>query len=160
VFRSHHWNRDGASALADESMPAKDLIGFYGGCRCATAALNRKACSSAIFRRMEQVHFTGHRRSGHTRTGFRRLSLVQRHCGGGSRGLDRTLRIDPEGVVVGAAWDSRSARQPTRHAWNADVYTSWGFAKKVSLYGRLGYTQSEPAPRLPERWRSATSPQP
>jgi len=28
--------------------------------------------------------------------------------------------------------------------WNADVYTSWGFAKRFSLYGRLGYVQSEP----------------
>ena len=28
--------------------------------------------------------------------------------------------------------------------WNADVYTSWGFAKRFSLYGRLGYVQNEP----------------
>jgi opacity protein-like surface antigen len=27
--------------------------------------------------------------------------------------------------------------------WNADVYTSWGFAKRFALYGRLGYIQSE-----------------
>lgn len=31
-------------------------------------------------------------------------------------------------------------------AWNADVYTSWGFAKQVALYGRLGYLQNESAP--------------
>ena len=27
--------------------------------------------------------------------------------------------------------------------WNVDVYTSWGFAKQFSLYGRLGYVQNE-----------------
>ncbi|MCC7327288.1 MAG: outer membrane beta-barrel protein [Burkholderiales bacterium] len=28
-------------------------------------------------------------------------------------------------------------------AWNVDVYTSWEFKKSLSLYGRLGYAQSE-----------------
>ena len=32
-------------------------------------------------------------------------------------------------------------------AWNADVYTSWEFLRSLSLYGRLGYAQSEA--RLP-----------
>lgn len=33
--------------------------------------------------------------------------------------------------------------------WNADVYTSWGFAKSFSLYGRLGYVQNEPVSSSP-----------
>jgi len=32
------------------------------------------------------------------------------------------------------------------HSWNADVYTSWSVRKSVSLYGRLGYAQSEAMP--------------
>ena len=32
------------------------------------------------------------------------------------------------------------------HSWNADVYTSWSFRKSVSLYGRLGYAQSDALP--------------
>ncbi len=28
-------------------------------------------------------------------------------------------------------------------AWNVDVYTSWEFRKRISLYGRLGYAQTE-----------------
>lgn len=32
------------------------------------------------------------------------------------------------------------------HTWNADVYTSWAFVRRLSLYGRLGYAQSEPVP--------------
>jgi opacity protein-like surface antigen len=35
----------------------------------------------------------------------------------------------------------------TARAWNADVYTSWEFLRSLSLYGRLGYAQSEA--RLP-----------
>ncbi|HEX6138414.1 MAG TPA: outer membrane beta-barrel protein [Casimicrobiaceae bacterium] len=30
--------------------------------------------------------------------------------------------------------------------WNADVYTSWSFRSRFSLYGRLGYAQGEPVP--------------
>ena len=30
-----------------------------------------------------------------------------------------------------------------QHAWNADVYTSWEFVRSLSLYGRLGYAQSD-----------------
>ena len=32
------------------------------------------------------------------------------------------------------------------HAWNADVYTSWEFVRSLSLYGRLGYAQSDARP--------------
>ena len=31
------------------------------------------------------------------------------------------------------------------HAWNADVYTSWSFARRLALYGRLGYAQADNA---------------
>ena len=30
--------------------------------------------------------------------------------------------------------------------WNADVYTSWEVIRRLSLYGRLGYAQSDPRP--------------
>jgi opacity protein-like surface antigen len=30
--------------------------------------------------------------------------------------------------------------------WNADVYTSWEFVRSLSLYGRLGYAQSDVKP--------------
>ena len=36
-----------------------------------------------------------------------------------------------------------TAPDPSGHAWNADVYTSWEFARNMSLYGRLGYAQTE-----------------
>lgn len=31
-------------------------------------------------------------------------------------------------------------------SWNVDVYTGWGLMKSLTLYGRMGYRQSEPAP--------------
>src|ERR1700690_2619289 len=31
-------------------------------------------------------------------------------------------------------------------SWNADVYTSWEFLRSVSMYGRLGYAQSDARP--------------
>jgi len=34
-------------------------------------------------------------------------------------------------------WNPRS--------WNIDVYTGWGFMKSLTLYGRMGYRQSEPS---------------
>ncbi len=30
--------------------------------------------------------------------------------------------------------------------WNVDVYTTWGFRNRMSLYGRLGYVQTETLP--------------
>jgi len=36
-----------------------------------------------------------------------------------------------------------NANDAAAKTWNVDVYTSWGFAKKMSLYGRLGYIQNE-----------------
>jgi len=37
---------------------------------------------------------------------------------------------------------------PGLHTWNADVYTSWEFIRSLSLYGRMGYAQSDPRPSL------------
>jgi opacity protein-like surface antigen len=31
-------------------------------------------------------------------------------------------------------------------SWNADVYTTWEFARSLSLYGRLGYLQTDTRP--------------
>jgi len=31
------------------------------------------------------------------------------------------------------------------HAWNADVYTTWAFARRFALYGRMGYAQGDNA---------------
>jgi opacity protein-like surface antigen len=43
------------------------------------------------------------------------------------------------GVGLALASDADSSGK----AWNVDVYTTWEFRKSLSLYGRLGYAQSE-----------------
>lgn len=46
------------------------------------------------------------------------------------------------GVGLALANDGETATK----AWNVDVYTSWEFRKSLSLYGRLGYAQSDATP--------------
>lgn len=46
------------------------------------------------------------------------------------------------GVGLALANDGDSAAK----SWNVDVYTSWEFRKSLSLYGRLGYAQSDATP--------------
>ena len=44
--------------------------------------------------------------------------------------------------VIGVSSVGLGLSDSTR-AWNADVYTSWEFVRSLSLYGRLGYAQSD-----------------
>jgi len=45
------------------------------------------------------------------------------------------------GISLAGTSDPAAAR-----SWNADLYTSWAMVRSLSLYGRLGYAQSEAAP--------------
>ena len=44
--------------------------------------------------------------------------------------------------LIGVTSVGLGLSDPTR-AWNADVYTSWEFVRSLSLYGRLGYAQTD-----------------
>jgi opacity protein-like surface antigen len=44
--------------------------------------------------------------------------------------------------VIGVSSVGLGLSDPTR-TWNADVYTSWEFVHSLSLYGRLGYAQTD-----------------
>lgn len=48
----------------------------------------------------------------------------------------------PRGVGLSLA----SSPTLASRTWNADVYTSWSFQKSFSLYGRLGFAQSDVLP--------------
>jgi hypothetical protein len=135
-------------ALADESMPPKDPSGFYGG----LSLRDRGAESDGLqFGRVSSVwnKFT---QPANEDQGARALAF------GGYRWANdiaveaavassERFALSPAGSGgrrgMGLAFAQAS---DTPRAWNADVYTSWGFAKRVSLYGRLGYLQSEPVP--------------
>jgi opacity protein-like surface antigen len=46
--------------------------------------------------------------------------------------------------LIGVSSVGLGLSDPTTRAWNADVFTSWEFVRSLSLYGRLGYAQSDP----------------
>jgi len=56
------------------------------------------------------------------------------------------LRPFDSDVRRGVGLSLTSSPDLARHSWNADVYTTWSFRKSLSLYGRLGYSQSEGVP--------------
>jgi opacity protein-like surface antigen len=55
------------------------------------------------------------------------------------------LRPGRAGLTVGPGLGLTLGDFATR-TWNADVYTSWEVIRRLSLYGRLGYAQSDPRP--------------
>ena len=134
-------------AVADESVPAGDLTGFYGG----LAMRDRGADSEGL-------------QFGHIYSAWNKFtSPVTEDSGartlayGGYRWVNdiaveaavatgERFALSPDGAAgrrgMGLAF--ANASDAGARNWNADVYTSWGFAKRFSLYGRLGYVQSEP----------------
>jgi opacity protein-like surface antigen len=50
------------------------------------------------------------------------------------------------GVGLNLASGARSLADLPSRSWNVDVVTSWSFLRSFSLYGRLGYAQTDPAP--------------
>lgn len=55
------------------------------------------------------------------------------------------LRPGTTGLVIGPGV-GLSLGEVTTRSWNADVYTSWEMIRRLSLYGRLGYAQSDLRP--------------
>jgi opacity protein-like surface antigen len=55
------------------------------------------------------------------------------------------LRSGSTGLSVGPGLGLTLGEVTTR-SWNADVYTSWEMIRRLSLYGRLGYAQSDVRP--------------
>ena len=56
------------------------------------------------------------------------------------------LRPFDAGMHRGIGLSLTASPELATHSWNADVYTSWSFRKSLSLYGRLGYAQSDSLP--------------
>jgi opacity protein-like surface antigen len=135
-------------AVADEIAQVADLTGFYGG-----LSMRERGTES------EGLQF------GHISLAWNKFTLPATEANGartlaygGYRwandiaveaavaSADR-FALNPDGIAgrrgMGLAFANATDAAPK--SWNADVYTSWGFAKRLSLYGRLGFVQSEPA---------------
>jgi opacity protein-like surface antigen len=59
-----------------------------------------------------------------------------------STGDKYALRPSSSGLTAGPGLGLSLGEGATR-SWNADVYTSWEMIRRLSLYGRLGYAQSD-----------------
>lgn len=61
--------------------------------------------------------------------------------------LDRyTLQPLPAGSRRGVGLSLVPESDASGKTWNVDVYTTWEFKSRMSLYGRLGYSQTESQP--------------
>jgi opacity protein-like surface antigen len=135
-------------ALADDSTPAKDATGFYGGLSMRDRGAESEGLQfghiSSVWNKFTSPAIEDQGTRALAFGGYRWSNDIAVEAAVASS--DR-FALSPDGAP-GRRGMGLAFGQPTDapKAWNADVYTSWGFAKKVSLYGRLGYTQSEPAP--------------
>ena len=133
------------SALAADPVPA-DGAGFYGGISMRDAGREGDGISvghlSSVWSRFalpladesgsRALAYGGYRWGNDVAVETRRDTrpLFAATCARGR-------------AAVASAWRSASDNDGVGKAFNVDVYTSWEFRKSFSLYGRLGYAQSE-----------------
>ena len=138
-------------AWADERPQDADLTGFYGGLSMRDRGSESDGLQFGhISSAWGKFTLPGSEDNG-TRAlafgGYRWANDIALEAAVAS--ADR-FALRPDGVTrpgMGLAF-ANGAETPPK-TWNADVYTSWGFAKQFSLYGRLGYIQNEPAANVP-----------
>ena len=139
----------GAAAGAEAPSTAADPSGFYGGISLRDSGREADGLSFghliSVWSRftlptMEEkgartLAYGGYRWANDLSVEAA-LATVDRYAlqpalSGGRRGVGLALGND---IDVGGK------------VWNVDVFTSWEFRKSFSLYGRLGYAQSDPQP--------------
>jgi opacity protein-like surface antigen len=138
--------------MANEPVPATDLTGFYGGLAMRdrgseseglqfghiSSAWNKFTAPAIDDNGARMLAFGGYR--------WRNDIAVEAAVASAER-----FALNPDGAVgrrgMGLAF--ANTNDAAARSWNADVYTSWGFAKRLSLYGRLGYVQSESVSTYP-----------
>ncbi|MFO1305569.1 MAG: outer membrane beta-barrel protein [Burkholderiales bacterium] len=139
-------------ALAAEGQPA-DSSGFYGGISLRSAGQDGDNASvglrldgaSSIWNRFvspmaddnanRTLAFGGYR--------FANDLAVEAAIATADRyALQPVLTTPRRGVGLALVPDAESGAK----SWNVDVYTTWEFKKRMSLYGRLGYAQTDVAP--------------
>jgi opacity protein-like surface antigen len=141
----------GATAIpawADESPSAKGVSGFYGGLSMRDRGAESEGLQfghiSSVWNKFAPPATEDQGTRALAFGGYRWANDIAVEAAVAS---SERFALNPGGTAgrrgMGLAF-AQAADAPK--AWNADVYTSWGFAKRVSLYGRLGYVQSETAP--------------
>lgn len=137
----------GSALAADPATSATDTSGFYGGIALRdagqrsegvtlghlTSVWNRFAPPLAEDSGSRTLAFGGYRWSNDVAVEAA-VSTLDRYS------LQPTLPNARRGVGLALSSDSDASGK----AWNVDVYTTWEFRTRMSLYGRLGYAQTEP----------------
>jgi opacity protein-like surface antigen len=140
-------------AAAAETSAAADANGFYGGISLRNAgndsegvsighllanpgsAWNRFASPLADDNGSRSLAYGGYR-FGNDLAVEAAVSTSDRYS------LQPALSSARRGVGLALVPDADTAGK----TWNVDVYTTWEFKTRMSLYGRLGYAQTESQP--------------
>jgi opacity protein-like surface antigen len=139
-------------AVADEAAQGADLTGFYGGLSMRERGAESEGLQfghiSLAWNKFTSPATDAYGARTLAYGGYRWANDIAVEAAVAS--ADR-FALSPEGVAgrrgIGLAF--ANATDAAARSWNADVYTSWGFAKRFSLYGRLGFVQSEPVASSP-----------
>jgi len=136
----------GGALAADLAAPGS--AGFYGGISLRDAGHQSEGVSlghlSSIWTRFAPplAEDTGNRKLAYGGYKWSNDIAVEAALSMAARErylLQPTLPGVRRGVGLALAPDGDAAGK----TWNVDVYTTWEFHKRMSLYGRLGYAQSE-----------------
>jgi hypothetical protein len=134
-------------AIVDENTMAVDLTGFYGGLSMRDRGGESDGLQFGHIASAWNKFTSPATEDNGARTlaygGYRWANDVAVEAAVASA---ERFALSPDGTFArrGMGLAFANGADPSAKIWNADVYTSWGFAKKFSLYGRLGYIQGEP----------------
>lgn len=150
VFISASWLIVGSVAHAqDPALPPDANAGFYGGIALRAAGRDADGLSFGHLTSVWSRFTAPGSDDGGTRTlaygGYRWANdlAVEAAVATSDRfALQPALPGARRGVGLALASDA----DPAGKAWNVDVFGTWEFRKSLSLYGRLGYAQTEAQP--------------
>ena len=142
---------DAGGAVAAEA--AADASGFYGGISLRNAGNHSEGVSvghlltnpASIWNRYASpvAEDTGSRTLAYGGYRFANdLAVEAAVATFDGFALRPSLATARRGVGLSLVPDAESAGK----AWNVDVFTTWEFSNRMSLYGRLGYAQTEAQP--------------
>jgi len=141
-----------ASSDAGAQAAAPTVAGFYGGVSLRDGATADTAAGSGVsyghltsaWNKFAPVVAEDEAPSSLVYGGYRWASdlRVEASVATADRyGLSATTPSNRRGIGLNFTSGESNPR-----SWNVDVYTGWGLAKSLTLYGRMGYRQSEPVP--------------
>jgi len=134
-------------AVAEEVPAAADLTGFYGGLSMRERGTESEGLQfghlSSVWNKFTSPATEDNGARALVFGGYRWRNDIAVEAAVAS---SERFALTADGIAGhrGMGLALANAADAAARSWNADVYTSWGFAKQFSLYGRLGFLQNEP----------------